>query len=150
MIRPEIQPGTLPCPAGQGFKKAGLQQAVFMMAFFRPRIGKQHPDFPEGDTRGQCIDQFAGLGLDKVTMGEPGALSLALGPADPVADHVHADAEGCGKFRGIAGEKMTVPAADFQCEDGGGGNERSQLGAQGGLTLGDVFDEFRFGSHAPL
>jgi hypothetical protein len=78
VIRPEIQAGTLPHPTSDGFKKVRLQEAVLMMAFLRPRIGKQNPEFVEGDAGGQRIDQLAGLGLDKVAVGEPGTLGLAF------------------------------------------------------------------------
>lgn len=148
VIGPETKTRALPCPPGNGFKKTGLQQAVLVVAFFRPRIWKQNPDLGKGDGVGQGIDQFAGFGLDKVAVGELGAFGFAPGTPNPVADQVHADAEGLGMFRGVAREKVPVTRADFQDDDGRGGDDRGQLGAQRGPALGDMLDEFRFESHA--
>lgn len=150
MIRPEIQAGTLPCPVGNGFKKAGLQQAVFVVTFFWPRIGKQDPDLGQGDEVWQRIDQLPGFSLEEMAVGEPGSRGLSFGSLNALADQVHPEAKGLSKFPGVAREKMAVPGADLQSNGGRGGNDRGQLGPQRGPALGDMLDEFRFGSHEPL
>jgi hypothetical protein len=150
VVRPEIQPGALPHPAGEQGKESRLQQAVLMVAFFRPRVGKQDPEFGERHPGGQRLDQFPGLRLDKVTMGELGALGLALRATDPVADEVYAETETLRKFRGVAGKKMSVAGTDFQSDGGCGGNKCGEAGAQSGLAFGDSGEEFGFGSHAPF
>ncbi len=150
VVRPEIQAGTLPCPACDQLKEAGLQQTVFVVTFFRPRVGKQNPEFVEGNTGGQRINQLAGLGLDEMAVGELGALCLALRAPDPVADHIHADTEGLGKFRGVVREEVAVPAADLESDGRCARDERGQLGAQCSAAVRDMLEKFRFGSHAPL
>lgn len=149
VIRPEIQPRPLPHPAGDEFKKGGLQEAVLMMTFFGPRVGKQHPEFGKRDVRWQRIDQFASFGLDEVAVSELGALGLAVGSPDAVADQVHAQAKTLRMLRRVAREEMPVPAANLQRDGGCGRDKRGQLGAQRGAALGDMLDEFWFGSHAP-
>jgi len=150
VVRPEIKEGALPCPTRQGFKKARLQQAVLVMTFFRPWIRKQNPDLSKGDGIRQRIDQLAGLGLDKVAVGELGALGLALGAPDPVADEVNAEAKGLRTGFGIARQEMSVPGTNLEHQGGGRGDERGQFGAQGRPAQGDMLDEFRFGSHESL
>jgi len=89
MVGPEIEAGTLPHPPGRGRKEGGLEQAVLVMPFFWPRIGKKDPELGEGDASRQCIDQFPGFCLDKMTVGELGAFGLAPGTPDSVANQVH-------------------------------------------------------------
>jgi hypothetical protein len=129
VIRPEIQASALPHPAGDGRKEGRLQEAVLMMAFFRPRVGKQDPEFGEGDAGGQRSDHFPGLRLNKVTMGELGAVGFALRASDPVADEVYAETEALRKLRRVAGKKMSVAGTDLQGDGGRRGDERHQPGA---------------------
>jgi hypothetical protein len=128
MIRSEIKTRALPHPAGDSFQEVRLQQAVLVVALLRPRIGKQDPEFGEGDIRREGIDRFARLGLEKVAMREPGALGLAFRPADPVADQVHAEEKALRELRGVSGQEMAMSRADFQRERGAGGDKFRQLG----------------------
>ena len=150
MIRPEIQAGPLPRPGCDRFKERGLQQAVFMVTFFGPRVGKQDPEFGEGGAGRQRIDQLPGFRLDKVAVSELGPLGLALRPPDPVTDQVHPEAETLGIFRRVAGQKMAVSRADLQRDGGSSGDERGERSAQCSLSLRDACEEFGFGSHASL
>ena len=149
VVRPEVQPGALPCPAGDRLEKFRLEHAVLMMALFGPRIREQHPDFPKGDWGWQGVEKFQGFGPDEVAVGEPAALGLAEGPGDPLAAQVDAHADPRGKFRRVALEEVAVTAADFPNNGVRRGEHRGEFGPQGGAPLGDELDKGRFEIHGP-
>ena len=129
MVGPEIEAGTLPHPPGRGRKEGGLEQAVLVMPFFWPRIGKKDPELGEGDASRQSVDQFPGFCLDKMTVGELGAFGLAPGAPDPVANQVHPQALALGILGGVAGQEMAMTGPDFQREHGRRRDKLRQLGA---------------------
>jgi len=113
MVRPEVQPGALPCPAGDRLKEIRLKHTIFVVALFRPGIGEQHPDFPKSHQGRQGVEKLQGLGPDKMAVREPAAPGLAEGPGDSLAAQVDAHADPGGKFRRVTLEEMAVAATDL-------------------------------------
>jgi hypothetical protein len=149
MVRPEVQSGALPCPAGDCLEEARLQHTVLMVALFGPRIGKQHPDFPKSNLGRQGVEKFQRLGPDKVAVGEVAALGLAEGAGDSFAAQVDPDADLGGEFRGITFEEMAVPATDLPDDGLRRREQRGEFSPQGGTPLGDELDKGRFEIHGP-
>lgn len=149
MIGPEIEPGPLPHPAGDGVEKVRLQQPVLLMALFRPRIREKHPDFLKGNPRRKRVEEFQGVGAYKVTIGKIAALGFPEGPGNPIARQVDADTEAVRKFRGVTLEKMAMTAAYFPDDRTRLRQEGGELGPQCSAPLGDELDKFRFEIHAP-
>lgn len=147
VIRPKIHPGALPHPTGQGGEERRLHQAVLVVAFFRPRVRKQDPEFGEGDSGRQRVDRFPRFGLHEMTVAELGTLRLALRAADPVADQVDSEIQALRKLRGVAGQEMPVTRTDFEDDGRIRGNERGQRGTQPGLALLNSGEKLGFGSH---
>lgn len=129
MVGAEIEPGSLPCPAGDGVEKVRLEHPVFMMTFFRPRIRKQDPDFGKSNTKRQRVEKLEGVRSHKVTIAEFAALGFAVSPGNPLARQIYAHTEALGKFCGVALEKMPVTAADFPDNRAGLRQNSVQLGA---------------------
>lgn len=69
MVGAEVKRRALPCPGSQRLKKIRLQNPVLMVAFFRPRVGKEHPDLLQGYARWQRIEKLPRLGLHEMTVG---------------------------------------------------------------------------------
>ena len=114
VIGAKMQPGSLPCPTGQGFQKLRLQQAVLVVPFFGPGIRKKHPDFLESHPGRHGEQELTGLGPYEMKIGGPGPIGFASRPLYPGATDIHPDAEFCGEFDGVALQEVTVSAAKFQ------------------------------------
>jgi hypothetical protein len=144
MVRAEVEPSALPCPAGDGREEIGLQDAVFVVALLGPGIRKEHPDLLKRDACRQGVEKLQGIGAHKVAVGEPAAPGLFQGADNPFAAQIDADTEPIGKLGRITLQKVTVAAPDFPDDGPGLGQDGGEFGAQGAATLGHELDKFRF------
>ena len=149
VVGAEIQPGALPRPAGDGFKKFRLQHPVLMVALLGPGIGEEHPDFRERDAGREGGQKLPGLRADEMAVGQPGTVRFALCAGDALAADIHPDAVPAGKFGGVARQEVAVAAANLPGDGGGPGQQGGESGTHGGAPGGDLLDKFGFESHAP-
>ncbi len=149
VVRPEIKSGALPRPTGDGLEKPGLKHPVFLVALLGPRIRKEHPNLREGDAGRERMQKLPGLPPDEMAIGQVRAARFAQAATDALAAHIHPEAVLLGKLRGVAREKVPVPAADLPDDGPRPGQQGGQPGAQRGTTLGDLLDKFRIESHPP-
>lgn len=79
---------------GERRENFGLDEPVFVVAAFWPRIGEQDENIRKGHMGRQRGEEFARLGLEEREMRfESGAGGLAAGARDAFTDEVDADAK---------------------------------------------------------
>lgn len=113
MIRPIEYSRTLPYPTRDGFEKLRLHDPVFVVALLRPRIGKQDPDFLEGESARQLTEKLSRLALDENAVGEARPFALAARPGDALATDIDSDEETGRMCDCLCDEKVPVSAPDF-------------------------------------
>jgi hypothetical protein len=112
-ISAKVESRSLPCPTRHRSEKVGLHDAMFVVTELGPRIGEKNEEAREGHVRRQGLEKKPRLGMDKVEVGELGAVAFAEGAADSFAHNVDPDAELPGVGLGIGGEEMAMSAAYF-------------------------------------
>ena len=113
IIRAKVKPGALPCPLGCGGQELGLHDAIFVMAAFRPGVGKEDVDCRESGLGWERIEKITGIGLDKVEVIQLGAITLTQAAINPIFADINAHADFGGMSGGVSSEKMAMSAADF-------------------------------------
>ena len=116
VVRAKAKPGTLPRLRRHIREESGLQNPIFPMAAFGPRIGEKHIDFGKGRMGGQGSQKGARIRLQKVKIPKLGPGPLALGPADPVGRDVDPYAAAVGMGGCVGGQEVPVPAPHLPCE----------------------------------
>ena len=101
---------------GPQVERRRLHDAVLVVALFRPRIEEKQKELVEHDLRRERLEELFGVGLEEVEIRQPGEVALAQRALDALRDQVDADAAFLRERGGVGGEKMPVPAADFERE----------------------------------
>lgn len=141
VVRPMCEPHTGFRAGGQGVEQLRLQQAADVMALFGPGIGKENKNSLEADMhrqRGQC---FGRIGFDKGDVAEIVAGLFADGAGDALGRAVHPEAARVRVRLRVSGEKMAVPAAEFEHEGNRSREEFSARGHQGGFADGPLRED---------
>ena len=121
-----------------------------MMTLLGPWIREKHPNLLQSNAGWQRVEKFQRLGADEVAISQAGALGLTAGALNAIAAQIDAQAIFRGKFGGIAGEEMSVPAPDLKHDGTGFRQNGSELGSELGATLSNMFDEGRSEIHRHL
>ena len=108
-----------------------LEEAVLVLAGFRPGIRVKDEDLVQPQPRRERVEELRGLGLEEGHVGQsaPGTLGLAL--AQPLAEEVDAHAALRGVRRGVGVQPVAVAAADLQRQPSGFAQLRDDAGARG-------------------
>lgn len=147
MVGAKIKTSSLPCPTRDGVEEVRFENPVFMVAGFRPGIGKKNPNFGESRIGGKRIEELAGLRAHEVTVEELGPVALSSASFESIENHVHPDTALVRKFGGIPDQKMTVTAADFPDKGLIFGQQRGQGLLEGIAATGYTGQEFRLKGH---
>ena len=110
-----------------------LDETVFVMTFFRPRIREEKKDFSEPTffrKREQKLRRFC---LEKCEIPEPGEFPLAVRAFDTLGNQIEPETKFLRERRRIRREKMSVPATDFERQRT---RSRDDIG-------GERFEQFR-------
>ena len=129
----------------EAVEQRGLDEPVLVVAGFWPGVGEEEKDFAEPVVVGNGGEQLVGLGFDEVEVGEALPVAFAVAALNALGEEVNADAEFFRLGGGVGGEKMSVPAADFQGEVWLAGEQGREVVAQGGDARGAL--GFDGGSH---
>ncbi|MDP2136785.1 MAG: hypothetical protein Q8J74_02925 [Candidatus Didemnitutus sp.] len=147
MIGAKIKTSSLPCPTRDGVEEVRFENPVFMVAGFRPGIGKKNPNFGERHVGGKRIEELAGLRTNEVAVEELGSVALSSAPLESIENHVHPDTALMRELGGIPDQKMTVTAADFPDKRLTFGQQRGQRLLEGIAAAGYIGQEFGLKGH---
>ena len=114
VVGPEMQARSRVRTGGKSIEHGRLDEAVFVVAFFRPRVRKEENDFRKAATFGQGEEKFRGFSLEKGEVFQRGKFAFAIGSFDAFGNEIESDAKFLRERLGVGGEKVPVPAADFE------------------------------------
>src|ERR1017187_1907568 len=77
VVGAEKEATPLPCPRAEFAQEIRLEQAVLVMAFFWPRVGKEHVNVRKDHTGGEFAQKITGLAADEMQIREAGAIAFA-------------------------------------------------------------------------
>lgn len=116
MVGAEVQARSRVSARGEAVEHFRLNEPVFVVAFFRPRIREKEKDFRKAATFGQGEEKFRRFRFEKCEIGQPGEFAFAVGAFDTFRNEVEPEAELLRERLRVSGEKMPVPATDFERE----------------------------------
>ena len=132
VVGPEVDAGLIGGPELDMIEERGLNQSVFVVPFFGPRVGKEDEDVPEKLSRREGLKKKARICLDEVQVVRLGPPLLSRRPLNAIALDIDADTEFVRMGLGVGHEKVTMPAAELTDERGGLGKYRGKRGAERG------------------
>lgn len=118
VIRAEAEAGPGSGFRGERGEKLGLDDAVFVVTPFRPRIGKEDENVGQFGGGWERIEELAGLGFEEEEVGQFRAVAFAAGAGDAVFKEIDADAERLRVRSRVRREVVAVAAADLEREFG--------------------------------
>jgi hypothetical protein len=101
-------------PVREVAKKQGLNQAILVMAFFRPWIGEKDQHLEYLHPRGETSEDFLRFRFQESDVSDPSRDHFSLRFSKPIAEQVDADVKAIGVEGSILHQEMSVPATDFQ------------------------------------
>jgi len=113
VVGAKIEGGVFPGSCSDRVEKLRLEQAVFMVSFLWPRIGKQRPYFRQRVSGREGVQKFAGLSPEEMTVGQTGAIPFATTFFEAFKPEINADAKFLRKCSSVTNEKVTVPASNL-------------------------------------
>jgi len=121
------------------------------MAFFRPRVGEKEENFSEPTSLWQREQKLRRFRLKKHKIAERGEFAFAVRSFNALRNKVEPEAKFLRERGGIGGEKMSVPATDFERErtrarnDIGGKHFGKFFAKFGDAFLAHFLDKFKVG-----
>jgi hypothetical protein len=137
VIGAKIESRPLPRPRRKHIEERWLQQAVFVMAPLGPWIGEKYNNCTYAGVSRQGGEKVMCLSMEKMEIGQLGAVAFAGGARDALTDEINAHAQFPGMRRRVGGEKMPVAAADFAQKMRSRRQHARQRGVQVGTALRD-------------
>ena len=116
VVGTEIKHGAGTGTFGPQIEGRVLNNPVFVVAFFRPRIEEKQEKLVEHDLRRQGFEEFFGVGFEKIDIAQAGEIAFAQGAFDALGNQVDTDAIFLRESGTVRGEKVPVTAADFESQ----------------------------------
>ena len=140
----EEEAAPLPCPGAEFVQKSRLKQAVLVVPFLGPRIGKQQVGIQKPGVGGQFPQEVARVAAEKMQIREAGPVAFAGRLVDPFQPEINAHTKLIRVNRGVADQEMAIAAADLEHQSCfRRGQKCGQLGAQCGPASGlNRFEDF--------
>ncbi len=135
VVGAKIEARPLPRPCRKRIEENWLQQTVLVMAPLGPGIREKDNNCAETGVSRQCGEEIMGLRMKKMKVGQLGAVALAGGALNPLANEIDADAQLPRMRRRVGREKMSVATADFAQKMRSRRQHARQRGAQIGTAL---------------
>ena len=131
-------------------KKPRLQQTVFMVSLFRPRVGEKHINSREPGIGWQHFQKEAGLGPHEMQAVESSPVAFLGGAAYAMEVDIDANTIFCGMGFGVSRQEVPMAAANLPDEMSPRRQQMSDFRAQGFSSLSHTCEIRRIGRVAIL